>query len=109
MKLPSDSIIAPGKLTEYLLKWRPENDKCGFLAQAGYVLENWERLLRDIREQILPLEAHFVETTDYGEVYEIRGLLLGPSGVELNVVTIWMTERASKQTKFITLYRDRRV
>ena len=33
--------------------------------------------------------------------------LLGPNGVSLRVITIWMAEYASRQTKFITLFPDK--
>ena len=104
MKLPADAVIAPEKLTLYLLRWRPEDDKSAFLARAGYTLENPDRLRHDIQTQLLPLDAEFVEATEYGPKYLIRGSLRGPNGRELPVVTIWMIEEASQQTKFITLY-----
>jgi hypothetical protein len=40
MKLPGDAVIANDKLVRYLLKWRPENDKSLYLAQAGYTAAN---------------------------------------------------------------------
>ena len=104
MKLPANALIAPEKLTRHLLHWRPEDDKSAFLARAGYTLENADRLRQDIQSQLLPLDAEFVELTDYGPKYLIRGSLHGPNGLELKVVSIWMTEDASQQTKFITLY-----
>jgi hypothetical protein len=107
MRLPTDALVAQKKLTEYLLRWRPENDKSVFLAQAGYTLENAGRLLADIREQLMPLEAELAENTDYGTKFALAGVLTGPNGRALRVVTIWMTEEATGQTKFITLYPDR--
>ena len=104
MKLPADALIAPEKLTGYLLRWRPEDDKSAFLARAGYTVENSDRLRQDIQTQLLPLDAEFLEITEYGSMYRIRGSLRGPNKLELQVVTIWMTEEASQQTKFITLY-----
>lgn len=104
MKLPTDALIAPEKISHYLLRWRPEDDKSAFLARAGYTADQAERLRHDIRSQLLPLAAAFLELTEYGPKYQIRGSLRGPNGVELQVVTIWMTEEASQQTKFITLY-----
>jgi len=104
MKLPADSAIARAKLTNYLLEWRPENDKSQFLAQAGYSAAQADRLLEDIRQQLLPLEAEFEETTEYGDTYRISGTLKGPNGQTLRVVSIWMIEHASGLTKFITLY-----
>ena len=108
MKLPHDAGIAPAKLTKYLLVWRDADDKSKFLAQAGYVQEHWQQLEADLRNQILPLEAvPSDELNRFGDVYEIRGVLRGVNGVNLAVVTIWMIEYETQQTKFITLYPDK--
>jgi hypothetical protein len=107
MRLSDDAIIANEKVTGYLLKWRVENDKSKFLALAGYDLSNWEQLITDIRQQILPLDASLSERTPYGDMYEIRGALTGPNGAELQVVTIWMIEKHTNITKFITLFPDK--
>lgn len=102
MKLPSAATIATRKLTEYLLSKRQEDDKSQFLGLAGYTLRNSERLLEDLK-LLARTEATFVESTEYGDKYEIRGKLVGPNGQELAVTTIWMTEIATGETKFITL------
>ena len=107
MKLPDDSIISPEKITEYLLKWQPDNDKSQFLAQTGYSSDNWQRLLEDICAQILPIEAELIRKTAYGDLFRIRGQLLGPNGVSLRVITVWIVEYASAETKFITLFPDK--
>ena len=108
MKLARDAVIAPAKLTKYLLVWRDADDKSKFLAQAGYGQENWQQLESDLRNQILPLEAvPSDEPNRFGDVYEIRGVLAGVNGVNLAVVTIWMVEYETQQTKFITLYPDK--
>lgn len=104
VKLPENTIIAPEKLYRYLLVPRAADDKSKFLAVAGYTRENWQVLESDLRQQILALEAAEVEPTKHGTVYEIRGNLRGPNGMTLSVATIWMTELATGQTKFITLF-----
>ena len=63
--------------------------------------------MEDIREQILPLEAEFLQNTAYGGLWKIRGTLKGPSGVTIRVVTIWMHEKHTGMTKFITLFPDK--
>jgi hypothetical protein len=108
MKLPANTVIAPQKLTRYLLRLRVEDDKSQFLALAGYTMENPDRLSSDIREQILPLEAEIFEETEYGPKYRIRGSLTGPNGRVLRVLTIWIKESATDQTKFVTLYPQKR-
>lgn len=108
MLLPHDSIIAIEKMTEYVLRWRPEDDKSRFLEQAGYTAKSVGELVRDIRDQLLTLEADFFEETEYGPKYLIRGALIGPNGRTLRVVSIWMAEEATGETKFVTLYPDKR-
>jgi hypothetical protein len=108
VKLPSNPLIAPEKLTHYLLVQREFDDKSQFLRQAGYVLENWKQLEQDLRLQVLPHDAAPIEQTDYGDLFEIRSALTGPNGKTLFVRTIWMNELRSGVTKFITLYPDKR-
>ena len=107
MKISENAIITREKITDYLLKWQPDNDKSKFLARAGYSSDNWQRLLEDIRTQILPIDAELMRKTAYGDLFRIRGKLLGPNGVSLRVITVWMAEYASRQTKFITLFPDK--
>ena len=104
MKLPTDTLIARAKLVGYLLRRLPENDKAGFLALAGYSANNPAELEASLRTQLLGLEAEFVESTEYGDKYCIRGTLTGPNGRTLHVASFWMTENATGITKFITLY-----
>ena len=104
MRLPPNSIIATRKLTEYLLTFRTRNDKSLWLAKAGYTISNWEQLEQDLRQQVLTQNAELDETNQYGMVYRIITQLVGPNGQYLQVVTIWMIEHETGQTKFITLY-----
>jgi hypothetical protein len=104
MKLDADAIIARDKVVNYLLEWRPENDKSQFLTLAGYTVAQPDRLVNDIRNQLLPLDAQAEEMTEYGEKYRISGTLVGPNGRALRVETVWMVESGSGVTKFTTLY-----
>jgi hypothetical protein len=107
MKLPDDAIIAPEKLTRYLLVRQARGDKSAFLKRAGYTLENSDQLLRDLRTQLLPIDATPLHSTKFGDFYELRGTLTGPNGVTLQVRSIWMEEKLSGVTKFITLIPER--
>jgi hypothetical protein len=104
MKLSGEAIIAPSKLTEYLLVWKPENDKSQWLENAGYTIDNWQELEDDLRIQILPLNAIYIETTRFGQLFQIIGTINTPNGSELNVRTIWIIEQDSGLTKFVTMY-----
>lgn len=103
MKLPADAIIASDKLTRYLLVHQTRGDKSAFLLRGGYTLENADQLLHDLRTQLLPLDATPLHSTEFGQFYEIRGPLIGPNSVTLQIRSIWMKEKLSGGTKFITL------
>ncbi len=100
--LDPNAVIPEAKLTSYLLVLLPKDDKSQFLAQAGYTLENWQQLEKDLREQILSLEAVPTKSTPYGQKYAIAGNLTVPNGVTLSVKTIWIV--TSGLTRFITLF-----
>lgn len=105
MLLPQNAIIAEEKLTRYLLVPLPKDDKSKFLAQAGYTLDNWQKLEQDLRAQVLTQLAELVGTTRYGEKYFIQASLRGRNGVELSVLTVWMMENGI--TRFVTLVPDK--
>jgi hypothetical protein len=107
LKLAPDSFIAPEKSFRYLLVPMAESDKSAFLAQAGYDLSCASQLIEDIRRQILPHDATPLQQTEHGQYYEIRALLTGPNGRTLRICSIWMRERLSGITKFITLFPDK--
>lgn len=107
MKLPPDAIIARDKLTRYLLIRQARGDKSAFLAAACYTLQNVNRLLHDLRTQILSLDAAPLESGKFGQYYEIRGTLHGPKGITRSVRTMWIIEHLSGVTKFVTLIPDK--
>jgi hypothetical protein len=107
MKLPAQSAIPLAKLTRYLLVPLPRGDKSKFLAQAGYSTENTERLMTDLRAQILPLEASPVGFTKFGDFFEIRGSLRGPNDVLLRAKTTWIREHLHGNVRLVTLLPDK--
>jgi hypothetical protein len=97
-----------GKLSKYLLVRQSRGDKSEFLARAGYTAANPEQLLHDLRRQVLLQEAVPLHRTKFGQFYEIRAPLTGPNRTTLQIRSIWMKERLSGATKFITLVPDRK-
>lgn len=106
MKIPSDATVPEEKLRKYLLVSREENDKSGFLALAGYSLSNWKTLQHDLLTVGQEHAVTKTETTVFGTKYTVPGTLVGPNGYELHIITIWMTMKATTETRFITLYPD---
>lgn len=104
--LDPNAAIAKTKLRNYLLVLLPKDDKSQFLAQAGYILDNWQQLEQDLREQILSLEAVPTAETPYGQKFVIVGSLTGANGTVLSVKTIWIV--SAGLTRFVTLFPVRR-
>jgi hypothetical protein len=105
MIIPADAIIAEEKIRDYLLVSHAKNDKSEYLGFAGYRRANYQELIRDLREQLLPGEAIFQRQDRFGEYYAFRGHLRGPNGRRIGVETIWMHEHSGK-IRFLTLYPD---
>ncbi len=109
MQLPNRTlaVIAPDKLTNYLLNLRHERGgtKARLLAQFGYTVQDWRRLEADIRRG-LEAEATLMRPTDYGVRYEIRMTLQTPLGEPLTVRTIWQIDAGTEVPRLITLYPD---
>jgi hypothetical protein len=107
MKIPDDAEIPPEKLTRYMLVPRPVDDKSRYLAQAGFTLDDPNSLRDAIRRLAAESEAEEDGVNDYGTFYRAPGLLTGPNGRGLPVVTIWLQQKADGSFRFITLKPDR--
>lgn len=99
--------IAEEKLTRYLLTPLPTNDKSTYLKLAGYTLDNWPVLARDLLLLAETEPATLEDVTEYGDSFGIVSILTGPNERQLRVKTIWMREISTGLTKFITLYPPR--
>ncbi len=108
MKLAKNSIISEQTIKGYLLIKRKRNDKSKWLAQAGYSISNWKRLRDDLRNQILPMDAELIDDGEFGKLFMIKGILSGPLDKKLEVCSVWMIEKETGKTKFITVYPDKR-
>lgn len=103
--LDPDATIPEAKLTKYLLIQQPKDDKLGFLAQAGYTLENWQKLQQELR-RLLSNKATLNKETNFGKIYEIKGVLSGVNRVNLRVATYWIIDSLTDETRFVTLLPD---
>lgn len=104
MQLEPPFLLEENKITQYLLVYLPKDDKSNYLKMAGYGTENWLTLKQDLLALVAVGDAIHESTSVYGESFSITGLLVGPNGRELMVKTIWMKEKKTEFTKFITLY-----
>lgn len=108
MRLPNAdlAVIEPAKLYGYLLsRSHPVGRfKAAFFLELGYSPEDWRRLETDLRSQHLSRDATPEDASPYGQKYEIRATLVGPSGRAAEVVSVWVVRAGEEFPRFVTAY-----
>ena len=108
MRLPNAdrAVIEPAKLHAYLLsRTHPVGRlKAAFFFGLGYSSVDWRRLEADLRSQHLSGDATPRESTRYGQKFEIRAPLVGPSGQPAEVVSVWVVLADEDFPRLVTAY-----
>lgn len=92
MKLPNadQALIEPEKLHDYLLSSAHPigRFKSSIFAALGYSKEQWSHLKTDLLELAATGDAVPGQITEYGQKYEVRGIMKGPSGRVAEIVSV---------------------
>ena len=108
MRLPhaDRAEIDAAKLKDYLLSTSHPlgRFKAAFFLSLGYEAEHWQRLAADLREQHLALEVTPVPAAPHGTKFVIRGSLRGPSGRDVQLVSVWILPEGADAPRFVTAY-----
>jgi hypothetical protein len=102
MRIPPDAIIAPEKVTGYLLTSRPKDDKSRFLARSGFDATSATLLEAEIRRLTAEADAVAERIREHGTFYTVTGEIAGPAGVALPVKLVWL-HRVDGVCWFVTL------
>jgi hypothetical protein len=108
MKLPEAqrAVIAAAKIRDYLLSTSHPvgRFKAPFFARLGYTVADWQRLEQDLLGLADSGDAEPGRQSPYGQKYEIRGTLNGPSGRSASVLTVWIVRFESDVPEFVTAF-----
>ena len=108
MKLPNidRAVLDPSKIRDYLLsKEHPVGRfKAAFFGSLVHAVKDWERLRDDLLQVSRDVDVVMGQASDFGQKYEIRGRLEGPSGRSAEVVLVWMILHEEDVPRFITAY-----
>ena len=100
------AVVTQAKARDYLLS--PNHPigrfKATFFYALGYTKEHWEQLRIDLLQI-----AHSGKTTPgqvsrYGQKYEVRGTLVGPSGRRAVLVTVWIVLHGETSPELVTAF-----
>ncbi len=108
MKLPARerAVIEPAKIRDYLLSTSHPvgRFKAAFFASLGYTSGDWHRLEADLRGLVMSGDAEPGQDSLYGQKYQIRGTLKGPSGKSVEVVSVWIILFGGDVPQFVTAF-----
>jgi hypothetical protein len=108
MKLPAAdrAVIEAAKIRDYLLSTSHPvgRFKTQFFTGLGYTRANWRRLEADLRDLAVTGDAQLGQPSPYGQKYEIRGTLKGPSGKSAEVLTVWIILFGGDVPQFVTAF-----
>jgi hypothetical protein len=108
MKLPraDHAIVDEVKVRDYLLS--PEHPvgrfKAAFFASMGYTRQDWELLQHDLVSIATSEDATLGQLNAFGQKYEVRGRIKGPTGRRFEVVTVWIVLNGESAPRFVTAY-----
>jgi hypothetical protein len=108
MKVPNAelSVLDPAKVRDYLLS--PEHPvgrfKATFFGSIGYSREDWQILVASLLQIVASEDAEPGGQSAFGDKYEVRGTLVGPTGRSANVVTVWIVLASESAPRFVTAF-----
>jgi hypothetical protein len=102
-------IISSEKFVEYLLHPVKSKGKAIAFEQAlGYNLSNYGELIEDIRKNLTKYEAKYKGDNGYGQKYEVFMELNGKNEKVASVLTSWIIEHETGNTRLTSAYVKRR-
>lgn len=108
MMLPGaeNAIVDAAKIRDYLLSYEHPvgRFKAVFFEGLGYARSDWTRLQRDLIDLCRSRDAVEGRASRFGQKYEVRGTLEGPSSRQAEVVTVWVVLVGEDAPRFVTAY-----
>ena len=70
----------------------------------GYATDDWEIFKVDLLHPAASDEAVAGEATQYGQKYELRGTLKSPTGISVEIISVWIVRNDENVPRFVTAY-----
>lgn len=78
--------------------------KAAFFVALGYSAAGWNVLAQDLRGHLTRHDAVATELNAFGQKYEVRGSIEGPTGRTAVLVAVWIVLRSEDFPRFVTAY-----
>jgi hypothetical protein len=99
-------IVPDEKVRDYLLSSAHPvgRFKAVFFVALGFSADGWELLRNALLDIGTTGTATRGQTSAFGQKFEIRAILRGPSGRHADVVTVWMIPNGQDSAHFVTAH-----
>lgn len=99
-------VVDPAKVRDYLLSSTHPigRFKAVFFRSLGYQESDWPRLVSDLRQLPRSNEALPGQPSPHGRKFEVHGFLVGPSGRQARVVSVWILATGEDAPRLVTVY-----
>jgi hypothetical protein len=103
---PERVVVDEAKVRDYLLSLSHPvgRFKAVFFWALGFSADDW----RSLSEALLTIgrsgEADEGQASPFGQKFEIRATLTGPSGRQATIVTVWMVSNGRDFAHFVTAF-----
>ncbi len=108
MNLPGADCaeIGAAKVRDYLLSSQHPvgRFKAAFFARLGYTRSSWARLRDDLLAVALSGEVTLGEAPAYGQKYEVRATVEGPTGRRADIVSVWIVLKGQDRPRLVTAF-----
>ena len=104
----SDKVVIPiEKFTKYALNPEKDADKAiAFDRALGYNVNNVDKLIEQIRENIDKYPAREKGNLGYGMRYEVAMNIIGANGKTVKVLTGWIDDASNGEMRLTTVHVD---
>lgn len=108
MRLPDveRAFVDAAKIHDYLLSnSHPVGRfKAAFFVALGYSAADWEVFAADLKRHAMDNEALATELSEYGQKFEVRGMIKGPAGKGAVLVAVWIVLCGEDFPRFVTAF-----
>ena len=103
----SQVVIPIEKFTKYALNIEKDPDKAiAFELALGYTLDNVEKLIENIKNNLDKFPATQKENKGYGDTYEVIMDITGENGKTAKVLTAWIDDKSKNEMRLVTVHID---
>lgn len=112
MKVPKHkfAIISESKIQNYILSnTHPTGrTKASFFNSVGFDIDNEDFLVNELKKLIATNNFDMLIENNFGQKYIVGGSINSPTGINVEVTTVWFIEKGNTIPYFVTAYPKRK-